>query len=254
MRIGLGLMIVWFNLDLWEYLEVLIGPEALARPEPESWSWSRWTWFDHIEDLRTVKVIHALTLVVNVCFLIGFRSRMMGLLSVIALAALYQRNTMFTNGGDRLVREFTLYISLVPCGAALSVDSAIQRWRLRKSGLSDQYSSLVPIFAHRLIGIQLAVMYCLHADLARTALLRVWNVHDLGVGARLSAICALAPHPLGDACTGDRHPCRHPRHTDRWGLLHRQCVGLPGLSSTGLGRGTGGTLEATLTISNSFSH
>jgi hypothetical protein len=160
MRILLGVMLVLTSIDLIPDLELLVGPEGVhsASAAAKGIRVGRWTWFDHVESMNTVYAIHGAALVANILFLVGFRSRTMGILSVLAHAALYQRNGWFMNGGDRLIREFTLYMSLVPCGAAHSIDA----WRTRRKAAREGRgvsSPLIPILAHRLIQIQICVMY-----------------------------------------------------------------------------------------------
>jgi hypothetical protein len=161
MRILMGMMLIMTTLDLFPMLELIVGPEGITDPRlaKKAMSLGRWTWFDSVDSMGAVYAIHTLTLVVNILFMLGFRSQAMGLLSVAAHAALYQRNSWFMNGGDRLVREFALYISLVPCGAAYSIDAWLLRRKAAKAGCSTAYSALVPIFSHRLIQLQLCFVY-----------------------------------------------------------------------------------------------
>lgn len=156
MRILMGVMLVMTTIDLFPELELLVGPDGVhsASAAAKGVRMGRWTWFDQVDSMQAVTAIHCATLVVNLLFLLGFKSRTMGILSVMAHAALYQRNGWFMNGGDRLVREFTLYLSLVPCGAAYSVDAWLKR---RREAWPS--SPLIPIVAHRLIQLQLCVMY-----------------------------------------------------------------------------------------------
>jgi len=160
MRILMGVMLVMTSIDLIPDLVLLVGPDGVhsAAAAEKGMRMGRWTWFDQVDSMQTVYLIHGATLLANLLFLLGFRSRTMGILSVLAHAALYQRNGWFMNGGDRLVREFTLYISLVPCGAAYSVDAWLARRKAARRGAGPS-SPLIPILAHRLIQIQLCVMY-----------------------------------------------------------------------------------------------
>jgi len=160
MRILMGLMLVMTSIDLIPHLALLIGPEGVhnATAAAKGVRMGRWSWFDHVDSMGVVYAIHGANIVVNLLFLVGFRSRTMGILSVMCHAALYQRNGWFMNGGDRLVREFSLYLSLVPCGAAHSVDAWLARRKAARRGEGPS-SPLIPILAHRLIQIQLCVMY-----------------------------------------------------------------------------------------------
>ncbi|MCB9777892.1 MAG: HTTM domain-containing protein [Alphaproteobacteria bacterium] len=152
LRIGLGLLLVLDQLMLWPQLDVLFdphGPVSVAAaagdlPDP------RWSWYDLAPDMGAVRAMWAAGLVVFVLFTVGAQGRLMGLLALAVLVAQYQRDPFYQHGGDRVFRLGLIYLSLVPHSLALSVDA----WRRKlPSGLT------VPVLAHRLIQLQLAVIY-----------------------------------------------------------------------------------------------
>lgn len=157
-RIGLGLMLTITTIELFPLLEVLVGPDGIyshsgsARPL----SWGRWTWFDAFNSMNAVYISHSLALLANILFLLGIKPQLTGFLSVLCQIALYQRNSWFMNGGDRLLREMTLYLCLVPSGRAYS----LERWWKQRRGQSLPARPTVSIVASRLIQVQVAVMYC----------------------------------------------------------------------------------------------
>ena len=163
MRVLMGIMLVMTSIDVFPHLATLVGPDGIfsASAASRGVRLARWTYFDHIPTLGWMQVAHGLALLTNVLFLVGFKSRTMGFLSVIAHAALYQRNSWFMNGGDRLVRELTLYICLVPCGAKYSVDAWLEARRARRRGQKVERNPLIPVVGMRLIQIQLAFMYAM---------------------------------------------------------------------------------------------
>lgn len=155
MRIVLGVLLVADHLWLWPQLDVLFdphGPVPVAAavadlPQP------RWSWYDLAPDMATVRLMWAGGLLVFLAFTLGLRGRAMGLLALAVLAAQYQRDPFYQHGGDRVFRLVLLYLSLVPHSAALSVDAWLARRRGRPA------VPTVPVLAHRLIQIQLAVIY-----------------------------------------------------------------------------------------------
>lgn len=161
MRILLGVVFVMTTIDLWPDLEVLVGPEGVFHEgaAKRGFRMSRWTYFDHLDSMTAVYFVHALGLVANVLFMVGYKSRITGLLSVVAHTALYQRNSWFMNGGDRLVREFGFYLCLVPCGASLSVDAWLRDKARLARGLAPLVSPKLPIVGLRLIQLQIAFVY-----------------------------------------------------------------------------------------------
>jgi hypothetical protein len=161
MRVLIALMLLITTIDVFPNLATLIGPDGIYSESSAGRGvrLSRWTYFDHIPTLAGMQVAHGLALVVNVLFLLGFKSRTMGFLSVVAHAALYQRNAWFMNGGDRLVRELAFYMCLVPCGAKYSVDAWLLERKRKRRGQKFNANPLIPVFGMRLIQIQLAFMY-----------------------------------------------------------------------------------------------
>jgi hypothetical protein len=161
MRIILGFMFVLTTLDLFPNLEVLAGPNGIFSESSfkRGFRLSRWTYFDHIDSMTGVYVVHSIALVANVLFMLGYKSRTMGLISVLAHSAIYQRNSWFMNGGDRLVREFGFYICLVPCGASYSIDAWLKNRKRFRMGLKPILRPLVPVFGLRVIQLQIAFVY-----------------------------------------------------------------------------------------------
>ena len=161
MRVLIGLMLVMTTLDVFPDLEILVGPNGVFHESSAKRGvrLARWTYFDHIDTLKGMQVAHGAALVVNILFMLGFKSRTMGFLSVLAHSALYQRNSWFMNGGDRLVREFAFYICLVPCGAVFSIDAWLKNNKLKRLGRYIDQAPMIPIFALRLIQIQIAFVY-----------------------------------------------------------------------------------------------
>ena len=115
MRILLGLIFVMTTLDLFPDLAMFAGPDGIFHESSarRGVRLARWTYFDHIDSMTGIYLVQAIALVANVLFMLGYKSRTMGLISVLAHSAIYQRNSWFMNGGDRLVREFGFYICLV---------------------------------------------------------------------------------------------------------------------------------------------
>lgn len=86
-------------------------------------------------------------------FTAGLGTRLANLLTLVLLVAVWHRSPWIHNGGDRLLRIWTLTLLLSPSGAIWSVDAWI-RGRLGAAPIEQ-----VPILAVRLVQIQLVVMY-----------------------------------------------------------------------------------------------
>ncbi|TKR24535.1 HTTM domain-containing protein, partial [Natronomonas salsuginis] len=69
--------------------------------------------------------------VVAVAFLLGYRTRLVGAISLLLLVSLHVRYPMVLNGGDRLLRVLLLVALLTPLGERWSVD-ALRRGDIRR--------------------------------------------------------------------------------------------------------------------------
>ena len=99
-------------------------------------------------------VAHLLGLLPLVGMLVGWQSRLMCLLVLVVQIALHHRAPWLQHGGDRVLRLSVLAMCLANSGAALSVDAMLAR---RRRGADA--SPLVPVVSHRLIQLQLMILY-----------------------------------------------------------------------------------------------
>ena len=78
MRICLASLMLCASIDVLPILSVVVGPEGIhsASAAAMDLGWNRWTWFDAIETMDTVYLVHGATLVVNVLFLLGIKSQL----------------------------------------------------------------------------------------------------------------------------------------------------------------------------------
>jgi hypothetical protein len=163
LRITMGLMMAMTTIDVWPDLELFVGPNGIWSESAANRGFrlSRWTYFDQIDTMEGMYLAQGMALVFNVLFMLGFKSRTMGFLSVLTHVAIYQRNSWFMNGGDRLIRECAFYLCLVPCGAAYSVDAWLRDRKLLRTGQKVIKDYFMPIVGNRLIQFQLIGMYFL---------------------------------------------------------------------------------------------
>ena len=154
MRVTLGLMLCGSWALLWPELPHLLEvlDLDLLRRHHTDWRVSYW---DLVPPGPAVHVAHGLGLLVLVSFTVGFRTRLANLLALIMLVSFWHRLPWVQNGGDRLLRLWTLYLCLVPSGAAVSVDA----WLARRRG--EPAVEQVTGFAHRLVQLQLCWVYFL---------------------------------------------------------------------------------------------
>ena len=165
-RVLLGLVLVVNHLSMWPDLDLLLGPDG-AVPSSTALG-SAYKYRLSVYDLATTSArlhaIHAAGLLVMVALTLGWRTRLMSVLSLLVLVSLFHRDRWMMDGGDRLLRVMTLYLCLVPSGLAFSIDGLLARRRRRRQGLSTELSPLASRVTHRLLQLQLMWMY-FHAGL-----------------------------------------------------------------------------------------
>ena len=134
----------------------LAGPAWSSRfPVPMRWS--------PLQNYRTVAAVQgvlAATAVVAILFLLGWRTRIMGVLLYAGLMTIHHANILTTSGADVLLMILSFYLMLSPCGAAYSLDS-----RRQAKTYGGAYSALVAPWTQRLIAIQISVVYLMTAFL-----------------------------------------------------------------------------------------
>ncbi len=153
MRVTLGLMLLGSWVLLWPelpHLLEIIDPQVL-RTDHTSW---RVSYFDHVP-AEWLGLSHVAGTLVIVAFTVGFQARLANLLVLVMLVSFWHRLPWSQNGGDRVLRLWTLYLLTVPSGAAVSVDAWI-RQRRGKPAVTE-----VSGVAHRLVQLQLCWMYFL---------------------------------------------------------------------------------------------
>src|SRR4029078_10906266 len=72
---------------------------------------------------------------VTVAFMVGWRTRMMGVLSFMLINIFFLRNQLFWEGTELVYRVFFFYLLLARSGHAYSVDNWLRTRKLRRQGL-----------------------------------------------------------------------------------------------------------------------
>jgi hypothetical protein len=94
-------------------------------------------WF-HLTGPRQMAVAHAVMLLVLVLFTLGVGTRVTSVLSWLIALSYIHRASMATFGFDTMVAVLLLYLMIAPCGAALSVDRLIARYRVARLCLEQR--------------------------------------------------------------------------------------------------------------------
>ena len=80
--------------------------------------------------------LYGIFILVMVFFTIGCKTKYLKFLPFIFLLSLHERNPLLLNGGDHLLRAFSFYLMISPCGEALSIDSLSAKIKKKISGWS----------------------------------------------------------------------------------------------------------------------
>jgi len=156
MRITLALLLILSHLAWIGDLILLsdAGP-VTTQTIVDSASYARWSYLDGLSGDALLGA-HLLGLLPLLGMLVGWQSRLMTILVLIGQVALHHRAPWLQHGGDRILRISVLALCFAPSGAAFSIDA----WRARRRRGTDA-CALVPVTAHRLVQLQLMIIYLL---------------------------------------------------------------------------------------------
>jgi len=155
MRAALGFVLVASLLDRLPVLQQLyaidgpIPPAAAAASLP----WPRVSPMDWLQSVWQIQAFMAVALSVFVGLMVGWKSRTMAVLALAFQVFIYARDPFDEHGGHRVMRLATLYMALVPCGAAFSLDRLLRKTHVEAS------SSFIPCIVQRMVQIQMVVIY-----------------------------------------------------------------------------------------------
>ncbi|MEY9966028.1 hypothetical protein ABIA33_004083 [Streptacidiphilus sp. MAP12-16] len=137
-RIGFALCFGGFLLREWPHRRELYGDRTawsldLARQMLAgnhaftvlAWSDNRW-WFE---------AVYAAAIVVSALLLLGWRTRTMSVLFLVAVLSIQNRSILVGDGGDNVVHLVAIYLAFTRCGQVWSLDA--RRRRLRPESVGD---------------------------------------------------------------------------------------------------------------------
>jgi hypothetical protein len=158
----LGLFRIVFSAILaWVYIDLL--PDAGAfyadtgiLPRSTVMDYGRAVRFSLLDTVGSVSGAYAFLsagIAISLVLLVGYRARLMAVLSFLWLLSLHERNLMPLDGADTVMRVLAFWLMFCPVDRALSLDSVLAAYRGRP------LSRAGPVFAFRLLQLQLAVVY-----------------------------------------------------------------------------------------------
>jgi hypothetical protein len=161
LRICTGLMLVYTHFVWGLALDDFFGRYSWLDPgmirylqtDRDSAEWSLW-WLVSTDWMGT---FHWACLAVLAMFTLGLFTRVTSVLSLVIAISYGYRTPTALFGLDQINALLTMYLCLGPCGAALSLDRLIRRWR--KGELSPPRPSVASNVSLRLIQLHMCVIY-----------------------------------------------------------------------------------------------
>jgi hypothetical protein len=109
----------------------------------------------NVSDGRLMLAFYLFAMLVALLTILGLFTRASTILLAICVVSLQHRNVLILHGGDNVMRVGALYLALMPCGKACSLDRLRGLW----SGKITKEPVLVSMWPQRLLAINTAVCY-----------------------------------------------------------------------------------------------
>lgn len=150
-RIGLGAALLVTHLAFLPELEALFGATSMLRdPNPEWW---RWSVYNGIADGGRLRAVHLALSAGPLLLMLGVGGRLSTLAALVTQLMVFRGSPVMLNSGDLLLRLWVVLLLAAPATRVWSVDA----WLARRRG--RPLPTTAPVFVHRLVALQLAVMY-----------------------------------------------------------------------------------------------
>jgi len=131
LRVGLGLVLLYDLSSRAQWLRAhytdsgILSRGALLSDTSSDW----WRWSLHLigGDTFTEALLFAIAMVFAFGLLIGYRTRLVTIISWVLLISLQNRNPLILQGGDQLLRVLMFWAMFLPLGARYSIDASLDR-------------------------------------------------------------------------------------------------------------------------------
>jgi uncharacterized membrane protein YphA (DoxX/SURF4 family) len=160
LRLLTGLMLIYTHAVWGLALDDFFGPTSWLSPslvraiESQQYMYSFWSWVPH----QWMWPVYGLSMVVFICFALGFWTRITSVLALFAAISYANRVPAALFGLDQINIMLTLYLAIGPSGRCLSLDYWLVRRRVGSPGLVPAPSVTANV-AQRLIQVHMCVVY-----------------------------------------------------------------------------------------------
>ena len=150
LRLFVGCMLIVYLSSLSQFAELhysangwLSGTEQI-----EYFNAGNWSLFFVLNSLESTRLIFVSAIIAAFGFMIGFKTRLCGMIAYVLLVSIWNRNPFILDGDDALLRVMLFYLIMSGCGHVWSVDA---RFKVMPQS--------VEIWPLRLMQCQMALLY-----------------------------------------------------------------------------------------------
>ena len=125
-RIGFGVLLITELMYRWSYARLLFSNDGVLPNHYSLFAPMGQDLFSIYHVFSTIQEVHvafALTLVVLVCFTLGYKTRLFHILSAILITSLHSRNLFTENGGSVVTHSLATWTVFLPLGQCFSIDA-----------------------------------------------------------------------------------------------------------------------------------
>jgi len=174
-RICLGSLLISELSYRWSYARLLFSNDGVLPNHFSLFAPMGQDLFSIYHVFSTVQEVHvafALTLLVFVCFTLGYRTRLFHILSAILITSLHSRNLFTENGGSVVAHSLAIWTVFLPLGRCFSIDAVRRSMKARHEQTSAELNEratepVTPFVSIIVLGLllQWSVIYffnCVH--------------------------------------------------------------------------------------------
>lgn len=181
-RICFGVLLITELAYRWSYARMLFSNDGLLPNHFSLFAPMGQDLFSIYHVFSTVEEVHvafALTLLVFVCFTVGYKTRLFHILSAILITSLHARNLFVENGGSVVTHSLAIWTVFLPLGRCFSVDALRQSLRAEHEQSSAELNQRQPTRIEPFVSVVVLAL------LLQWSVIYFFNaVHKTGAGWR----------------------------------------------------------------------